>query len=211
MKTIDLETWNRKEHFNFFKRMDLPFYNVNVNIDVSGLKETSRKKNISLNCILIYLTMKAINNVENFRYRIRGDSVILHEKLNPSFAHLKSGDDLFRMITVDFSEDLNYFEKKMKKEIENSKSYFDFSKLEGRDDFVFISVLPWIEFTGIDHTLSFKKEDTIPRITWGKIYNGFNGMILPYNIQVNHILVDGIHVNYFFKELSKEIRKFINE
>ena len=39
MKEIDIETWSRKEHFQFFQRSDLPFYNVNFNVDITGLKE----------------------------------------------------------------------------------------------------------------------------------------------------------------------------
>lgn len=75
----------------------------------------------------------------------------------------------------------------------------DLSLFHERDDFVFISSLPWIRFTGVDHTMSLKKEDAIPRISWGKFYAVKKRIQLPYIIQVNHIFVDGLHLGRFFE------------
>lgn len=205
MKIIDIQTWKRKEHFEFFKRNDLPFYNLNVNVDVTGIREASKKTDLSLNTLLLFATMKAVNKIENLKYRLHGETVILHETLHPAFAHIYKGDDLFRMIQVDFSDDISEFSKRVSHEIENSTEYFNPKKFNGRDDLVFISALPWIEFTGTTHTMSLKKEDAIPRISWGKIHPMSDRMLLPYNIQVNHMFADGIHVGWFFEELEKQI------
>lgn len=35
MEYIDIDSWKRKEHFNFFYRMDYPQYNVCMNIDIT--------------------------------------------------------------------------------------------------------------------------------------------------------------------------------
>jgi chloramphenicol O-acetyltransferase type A len=209
MKEIELDTWKRKEHFEFFKRTDLPFYNVNV--DITGLKEFAKTNSLSLNNTFIFLATRSLNKIENFRYRLRNNTVVLHDSLNPSFAHLKSGDDLFSMITVDFCDDIFEFDLEVKKEVEHTTSYFDLHKLAGRDDFVFISPLPWFSFTGVDHTMSLKKDDAIPRISWGKYFENNGRVFLPFNIQVNHIFVDGIHVGYFFEELNREIQEIINK
>jgi chloramphenicol O-acetyltransferase type A len=205
MKEIDLKSWNRKDHFEFFRRMDLPFYNINVNMDITGLHGFTKSNKLSMNNTIIHLTMRSLLRIENFKYRLRGDTVVLLDSLNPSFAHLKRGDDLFRMITVDFCDDIFEFDRAVKKEIEHSNAYFDFQKLVERDDFVFISPLPWISFTGIDHTLNFKKDDAIPRIAWGKYYENNGRILLPFNIQVNHIFVDGTHVARFIEDFNREI------
>ena len=90
--------------------------------------------------------------------------------------------------------------------IADSTAYFDITKLAGRDDFVFISALPWIAFTGVDHTLSLKKDDGVPRVTWGKITQTTMGEVLPFNVQVNHMFVDGLHVGQFFAALEANIK-----
>jgi chloramphenicol O-acetyltransferase type A len=210
MKKIDIATWHRKEHFEFFRRADLPFYNVNLNLDITGLREFAKRHSVSLNTVLIYITVKSMNSVENFRYRLHNDTVILHDQLNPSFAHIKGNDDLFSMITVDYCEDLIEFSKRTKDAIDSSSTYFDLAKLGGRDDLIFISPLPWIPFTGVDHTLSLKKDDGIPRISWGKFFEQKRSMQLPFNVQVNHMFVDGIHVGKFIEKLNETIAATMN-
>ena len=165
MKKIDISTWNRREHFAFFRKVDLPFYNINTQVDITGLPELAKSKSISFNSLLIFLTIQSMNQIENFRYRIRDDSVYLHDAIHPSFTHLKKGEELFRIITMDFDNDLKRFDDKLKQAVEESTSYFDLSKAAGRDDLVFMSSLPWISFTGLDHTLSLDKDDAIPQVS----------------------------------------------
>jgi chloramphenicol O-acetyltransferase type A len=205
MREIDITNWNRKEHFNFFKRTDLPFYNVNNNVEITRLREFAKENSLSLNNVLMFLTIRTMNQIENFRYRLRGEKVILHTSLSVSFAHIRKGEDLFRMITVDFIDNLAQFDFQAKEAVSASNDFFDLSKLAERDDFVFISALPWFSFTGIDHTLSLNKADSIPRVSWGKFFETEGRLLLPYNIRVNHMFVDGIHIGLFFKELDKQI------
>lgn len=205
MKEIDLTSWKRRTHFEFFRRSDLPFYNVNTSVDISGLKEFAKKNSLSLNTVLMFVTIRAFNAVENFRYRVHGESVVLHDALHPSFAHIRDGDDLFSLITLDFVDDLPAFDTAVRAAIENTSEYFNIEKLKTRDDFVFISPLPWFSFTGIDHTLSLKRDDGIPRISWGKFSECDGKRLLPFNIQVNHMFVDGIHVGWFFEQLAREV------
>lgn len=210
MKEIDINSWDRSEHFNFFRRLDLPFYNVNFNLNITELKTNAKSKGISLNNALLYITMKSINKIENFKYRLLNDKVYLYEKINLSFAHLKNGEELFRMITLEFNDKLHDFNKQIIEAIENSSSYFNLDMLSKGSNFAFISSLPWISFTGIDHTLNLNKDDAIPRITWGKLFNQGDDTLLPYNIQVNHIFIDGLHVGKFFETLQQEVYDFLN-
>lgn len=207
MKEIDLSTWPRREHFQVFRRADLPFYNINVNLDITGVRQVAKMRGVPFTRAMIHLVLRAANGIENFRYRLRGETVVLHDVLHPSFAHMKDGEELFRMIAVPFNEDLQSFSKACEAAIAASNCYFDPS-LAGRDDFIFLSPLPWISFTGTDHTLSLNRGDGIPRITWGKIFAAGDRELLPFNIQVNHMFVDGLHVGRFFQHLDAEIARF---
>lgn len=209
MREIDIETWDRREHFEFFRRADLPFYAVDTAVDVTGLREFAKARGLSLNTLLIHLTVRAANAVENLRYRSRDGNVVLHDGLHPSFAHLRSGEALFRLITVDFAEDPVEFDRVVRDAIATSGAYFDLTKLRGRDDFVFISSLPWISFTGLSHTMSLRKDDATPRMSWGKIFPRDGREMLPYNIQVNHVFVDGIHISKFLDSIDNCINELI--
>lgn len=206
---INMDTWERKEHFNLFLQSDLPFYNVNFNIRVEGFKNCCKRKGVSVNHALIHTTIKSLNQVENFLYRIESGKVVKYNNIDPSFACIKKNESLFRMVTVDFMDDIEAFDEAAKKAIADSVDYFDYTILRERTNFVFISPMPWLPFAGVDHTLTLNKEDAIPRISWGKIHYNGNETILPYNIQVNHMFVDGLHVGKFYECLNHEIEKFV--
>ena len=36
---LDIEGWNRKEHFHFFKAMDVPYFGLVANLDCSLARE----------------------------------------------------------------------------------------------------------------------------------------------------------------------------
>ncbi len=206
MNEIDIAKWKRREHFEFFRKADLPFYNVNTNVDITGVADYAKERTVSFSTLLTWLTMRSLNRTENFKFRLRGEKVIVHDVLHPSLTYIKAGDDLFSLITVDYSEDIVEFDKRVRTEIQGSHSYFNLEKLAGRDDLVFISSMPWISFTGVGHTLSLKKDDAIPRVTWGKYFEENGKTQLPFNIQVNHMFVDGLHVGRFFEDLGQGIR-----
>ena len=104
MKKIDLQTWKRKEHFEFFYRMDYPQYNICANIDITHFLKYVKDQNLSFYYAMIYAVTRTANLCENFRYRVRENKeIVLHEKLNPSFTDMNAdqSDDLFKLVTVE--------------------------------------------------------------------------------------------------------------
>ena len=210
VKEIDLSTWDRKEHYEFFSRSDMPFYNTNFNLNVTGLREYVKANELSLNNTIIYITVAAMLSIRNFLYRIEDGKVVEYNRIDPLFACIKNNEELFRLITIEYKNDLRDFDESAKKAIHESSQYFDLHLLANRRNFVYISALPWIPFTGIDHTMSLNKDDSIPRVSWGKYYYENEQTFLPYNIQVNHRLIDGIHVGKFYNNLNVVIKDIIN-
>lgn len=211
MKEINLETWDRREHFHYFLRNDLPFYNTCFNIEITGLPDFAKSRSLSLMNCITFLTMKSLLQIENFLYRLENGKVYLYENLDLSMTYLRENEKLFGITTVEYNEDLGTFDRNVKEAIRKSDQYFDDSLLQNRSNFVYISTLPWISFTSIDHPMGLKKEDGIPRVTWGKFFESDGALLLPYNIQVNHIFVDGYHVGKFHNILQKEIKLLIEQ
>jgi chloramphenicol O-acetyltransferase type A len=108
---------------------------------------------------------------------------------------------------VGLSDDIFEFEKIAKEASENQKDYFGLDKLIGRDDLIYITCIPWISFTHISHTISLNKNDSVPRISWGKYYKQGEKIWLPFSVQVNHSFIDGYHVGKYVERLQE----FINE
>ena len=205
MEIIDLENWKRKEHFEFFYRMDYPQYNVCANIDVTRFLQFVRQQKLPFYYAMIYAVTKMTDECENFRYRIRENKqVVLHDKLHPSFTAMssESKDDLFKFITMERNGELFDFVKEAKKISEEQKIFIDYQAIVGRDDFVFLTCLPWISFTHISHTITMNRNDAVPRISWGKYFEQNGKVLLPFSVQVHHAFVDGIHVGQYFEKLQ---------
>lgn len=211
MKETDLSNWKRREHFAFFHRMDYPHFNVCFDIDITEFMRVIKEKNLPFYFSMIYLSTLSANLVEEFKYRIRDGKVFLHDSLTPSFTYMdgkNSEDDLFKMITVEMSGNINDFTQDASSKSKSQKEYFIVSDFMNRDDFIYYTSLPWISFTHLSHTINFNKNDSVPRLSWGKYYERDSRIYLPYSVQVNHALVDGIHIGRFKDALEKQLNSF---
>lgn len=202
MREIDIENWPRREHYRFFMRMDYPQYNLCFDVDVSKLVTFCREKGVSFYYALLYYSTLAANEVEAFRYRARGDKVVLHDSLNPSFTDMSKDSDLFRIVTVEMPDKLEAFVARAAARSSEQVHPFDFTGFEGRDDLIYYTSIPWVSFTQITHTITHNREDSVPRLSWGKYREEGGRYILPYSVQVHHAFVDGIHIARFKTELE---------
>lgn len=205
-----MDTWERREHFHFFRQMDYPLYNICYDMDISGLREYVKERGFSLNHSLLYLATGAASAIENFCYRVRGDKVILHDQLHPSFAAPSGSKGLFKYVTLDYHRDLSEFNRKAVEKVEQQKEFFPAESLAGRDDLIYFSSIPWIRFTALTHTISLNKDDGVPRISWGQFYQEQGKCLLPFNLQVNHIFVDGYHLGLFKQQMEEDIRRLVS-
>lgn len=207
-KIIDLDTWERTTHFNFFKRMDYPQYLISTNIDITNYLSQTKKRNISFYYGMIYMATYTINQLKEFKYRISGDNVVLHDIIHPAFTDMPENSDLFKMVAVNMEGNIETFVKMAKSKSDSQTDYFIKSDLEGRDDLIYITCLPWVSFTNLSHTISFKKDDSIPRLAWGKYFEDDKRILMPFSVQAHHSFVDGIHMGRYFDTLQNNLDTF---
>lgn len=208
MKIIDLNTWDRTIHYQFFKRMDYPHYNICANIDITHFLKTVKERQIPFYYAMIFAATYAVNDVEAFRYRIRGEQVVLHDMVHPSFTDMDKGSELFKMVTVNMEDSIESFTANAKKKAEGQKDYFVREDVEGRDDLIYITCIPWVSFTSLSHTISFNKDDSVPRIAWGKYFQDGEKVLLPFSVQAHHSFVDGIHMGKYIDKLQDYLIQF---
>lgn len=209
MKYIDVENWKRKEHFKLFYGMDYPHFSICGNVDITNFLAKVKAKQLPFYYAMIYATTYVGNQVINFRYRIRDNLVVLHDIIHPSFTYLKAGEeDLFKIIMVEMQEDLVAFVKDAEETSKEQVGLFSALQTGERDDVFHLTSVPWISFTNLTHTISLKKNDSVPRIAWGKYFAEKNKVLLPFSVQVNHALADGVHVGEYFSKLQEYLDAF---
>ncbi len=70
MKIIDIETWNRKEHFEFFSKMASPTFGIVTEVDCDECYKNSKENGISFFASYLHKSMIAVNSVDELKYRI---------------------------------------------------------------------------------------------------------------------------------------------
>jgi chloramphenicol O-acetyltransferase type A len=202
MKIIDLATWNRRDHFNLYKNLEYPYLNITANVNISRLYSWSKEKKISLFSCIAFLTTHAVNNIPALRLRIRGDQVVEHLVVHPSFTVL-TDDETFGFATIQYSPDFAAFHQNVITGIEATKQNPSIHDEPGRDDLIFLTTMTWVSFTQISHPVPLNPPDSFPRITWGRYFNQADQLLMPLSLFANHALVDGVHVGQFFEIIQK--------
>ncbi len=206
MEIINLKTWERTTHYNFFRQMDYPQYSICSNIDITNFLTQVKKRNISFYYAMIYAATYCLNQIKAFKYRIEGDKVILHHTIHPSFTDMSEGSELFKIVTVDMEDTINSFVVKAKKKANNQKDYFGIE--EPRQDVTYITCIPWVSFTNMSHTITLNKDDAIPRLAWGKYFKENEKILMPFSLQAHHAFVDGVHMGKYFDVLQQHMNTF---
>jgi chloramphenicol O-acetyltransferase type A len=205
MEVIDLNRWDRKEHFSYFRGADYPQFNICANIDVTRFLGYIKENKLPFYYAMIFAATAAANKNINFRYRIRGNSVILHERLHPSFTHLDKETNLFKYVTVEMDGNMKEFSHVASEQAERQKGLFAPGDSDERDDLLYLTCIPWVSFTHISHTITLNKDDSVPRLSWGKYFTDGRKTFLPFSVQVNHALADGYHIGQYYTEFQEYI------
>jgi chloramphenicol O-acetyltransferase type A len=202
MKTkINLETWNRKDNFLFFKQMEEPFYGITTTLDCTKGYEEAKQLGVSFFTYYLHKTLVAVNAVENFKYRIDNDEVVLHETICAS-ATIMREDKTFGFSYMDFAENLHEFAEIVTTEIDRIQHTTGIFTRTYPENIIHFSALPWIDFTSISHARSFTWPDSCPKISFGKMTDQNGKKSIPLSVHVHHGLVDGYHVGLFLEKLQ---------
>ncbi len=209
MKTLlDLENWNRKEHFLFFKQMNEPFFGVTVEIDCTKAYETAKSLNTSFFIYYLHKTLIAVNAIESFRYRISENQVYINDRIDGS-ATISRKDGTFGFSLIEYDPDYNVFEQTALIEIERIQNTTGlFTRTFDHDNVIHFSALPWINFTSLSHARNYDFPDSCPKISFGKMMIAENNKrTMPMSVHVHHGLMDGLHVGEFVACLQESMNR----
>ncbi|WP_409294068.1 CatA-like O-acetyltransferase [Peribacillus sp. SCS-26] len=201
MRYIKMESWNRKKHFELFRSMDFPHLNVSANVDVTVFYKKIKEQRLSFFKSFLFGAVKTANEIKEFRYRIREDTVVEHDRVHPSFTVMAT-DELFSFCSAAFEDDFSFFLKEVSVKMEQAEQEVYLKNEEGADHFLYMTCIPWVSFTSITHPIHLSPADSVPRIAWGKFFEENEKIKLPVSVQAHHALVDGVHIGQYFMKLQ---------
>jgi chloramphenicol O-acetyltransferase type A len=198
MKTIDLNSWNRKEHFEFFSTFDDPTFGIVTEIDCTRAYAESQKQDFSFFAYYMHNSLLAANKIEELRYRIHESKPVIYDEIHAS-PTIGREDGTFGFSFVAYNQDFKVFSDSLKQEITNVQNSTGLRKSVDIDriNTIYYSTLPWTSFSGLKHPMDLKFKAGIPKITFGKMFDRDGKKIMPIAIHAHHALVDGLHIaNY---------------
>jgi chloramphenicol O-acetyltransferase type A len=201
-KKIDIQNWNRRTIFEFFKDYQEPYYGITSDLDCTNAYEYAKKKGISFFLYYLYLTLKAVNQTEAFKYRIEGKDLFLYDVINGS-ATIDRDDGTFGFSHIPYFEDLDLFMERATEEVIEVRTSSQLIRSGIGENVIHFSSVPWVRFSHVSHPRRYDRRDSIPKITIGKYSLEGDRKMIPVSVHVNHAVADGLHVGAFFKTLEK--------
>lgn len=205
MELIDIETWNRKQHYKHFSAMKDPFFGVTVPFDVSRAYQFSKKENLNFFGKYLHDCMKAINDVDALKLRIEDEKVVKYSVIHAS-ATLMRNDKSFGFSFIKFNDDLHGFLKNLESEKERIMNSNALYPPTNSLDCIHCSAMPWVSFTGLKETVS-GLQDSVPKLAFSKIEANNNSLKMNVSISANHALVDGYDVGLFVEKFQYYLNK----
>jgi chloramphenicol O-acetyltransferase type A len=209
MKTkIDTQTWQRREYYEYFGSCDDPFFGIVTNVDCTAAYETCKRLGYSFFVYYMFESIKAINRVENFRYRIIDDEIWLFDRVHASTT-VGRPDHTFGFALFEYTEDFDAFRKQAAAEIAEVQKTQGLRANDGakRLDVIHCTTIPWFSFTGAKHERNFRRGECIPKIAFGKFFEHEGKKLLPVSVNANHGLVDGYHVARYLQLFQEGLDK----
>ncbi len=199
---LDLDSWHRRELFDFFRDYKNPYFNICAHLDITNLMKFLRHRpGVSKSVAFHYFALRVANEIEPFHYRFSDGKVEVHDVINGGTTVLLPNES-FTYAYFDYSEDFDKFVAEATEAIAEVRAHGEL-KPTMRYDLIYCTVLPWISFTSFAHARTPGRGESIPRIAFGKFFTENGRTRLPISVEVHHALLDGVVVGRYFNKLEE--------
>jgi chloramphenicol O-acetyltransferase type A len=183
-----VQDYYREEHFRFFRRYPSPFWAVTFELEITRLRELTRRRKYRIYPHLCHRLLRAAQPIDDFRYRLREGEIVLHDVLHPGLT-VSAPDARFTFAHLNYAADSESFNRQAESVLAQAESGVSLAERHGRA-WVFFSALPKIAFTGLTHAVR-GVDDTEIRVSFGKFREDGERLWVPVGLQVNHLFIDG--------------------
>jgi chloramphenicol O-acetyltransferase type A len=207
-KKLDLDNWERKDHFNFFRQFEEPFFGICVSIDCTIAYAASKELDVSFFLYYLHKSLAAANQVTPFRYRIEEEAVVAYDTVHAS-PTINRSNGTFGFAYIDYHEDFGAFVHEAQREIDRVQSSTGLIPAVSGENVIHYSSIPWINFTSLSHARSFSFKDSCPKISFGKMTEENGKRSMPLSIHGHHALMDGFHVAQYidlYQQLMNDVK-----
>lgn len=184
-----VENYYRREIFEFFRSYRNPFYSVSFALQFSRLKAFLDERGYKTYLNLCYYFTRAIQPLEDFRYRFEDGTFVLYDAIHPGLTVPAAGG-VFSFANVRYQPDVDRFNAEASLPEPDEPSKLAGGTEPGDSIHVFYTAIPGIPFNTFTHATP-EPTDAATRVAFGKPYEDRRELWVPVGIQVNHAFIDG--------------------
>lgn len=197
---MDLESYPRRRLYDCFRHHPLPVLAISTAMDITGYSAALEARGLRFYTTLCCLISKAINASACFRHRIVDDVLVEFPLVHPSI-NVALEDDGFSFADATYSGVFHEDYASLRAAMDSARARPNQDFRGGLDDRFFLTHLPWLSFTGIQHPYA-PAYASIPLISTGRSFRQDGKEMLPIAVQAHHALVDGLHVARLLDDLA---------
>lgn len=207
-RIIDMETWPRKTHWNYYRNLVKAQTSMTKKVDVTDFVRKSHEKNEKISPNLLYIFSKTVNSLDCMKmFALEDGNPAIWDVVHPNFTIFHEDDKTFSDVWIEYNENSEIFLKNYSEVIEK---YKDKKGIKVREDqpanFFCISGLPWVSYDSFTTSTAGDRPPMLfPVLNYGK-YEKMNGrLMMPVSITIGHAAMDGYHEAVFFNLLQENL------
>ena len=205
-RVIDLETYPRRAHFDYFRTLAYPYVGTTVNVDVTDTVALCRQRGYSFYLVFLHEAALAADGVPELRQRIRQGGIVEYDECPTSHIELLE-NGAYCYCTLRHHMGLEDYLRQAAQARQACRAR-GIQEDEDVESMYFVSTLPWLHYTALIQPVAAGEESN-PRLTWGRFEANADGrLMMPVSLLAHHALADGLHIARFYDYLQKQMGAF---
>ena len=208
-RKLDMETWPRREHFAYYRKILPCGYSLTSRLDVTELLRCAKDRDLRFVVCFLYAATRTVNETEEMRMMTDPEgNPGIWETVHPNFTVFHQDDKTFSDLWTEYRPEFADFYREWERV---TAVYGDNHGVKGRPgqpaNFFCISCVPWLDYTGYStHTPG--EPALFPIITFGKYSEAAGRLTLPATVTIAHAAADGYHTAQLFRRIQEELDGF---
>ena len=209
---IDINTWERKENYEFFLGFQNPTISITSEVECAGAKARAKAADESFFLHYLYAVLRAVNEIPEFRFRIDAEGRVVYFDHVDMLTPLKVTENgRFFTIRLPWNTDFQTFyttAKAIINDIDPNGNPYDMEKVGGKDllDVILLSATPDLYFTSLTCTQEHRHGSNYPLMNAGKAILKEGKLVMPIAMTIHHGFIDGHHLSLFYKKVEKFLK-----
>lgn len=209
---IDINTWERKENYEFFLGFQNPTISITSEVECAEAKARAKAAGESFFLHYLYAVLRAVNEIPEFRFRIDAEGRVVYFDHVDMLTPIKVKENgRFFTIRLPWNTDFQTFyttAKAIINDIDPNGNPYDMEKVGGKDllDVILLSATPDLYFTSLTCTQEHRHGSNYPLMNAGKAILKEGKLVMPIAMTIHHGFIDGHHLSLFYKKVEEFLK-----